>query len=184
MPVTETAPYPSELEADIVLTNRRRVRIRPLRRCEEESLREAVRSPEPSDWYLRFFSEAPTLPDSTVRMLACVDYRRQLALVAEHDNGNGREDPGWLVLERSTTAESNWGSSFETTGSDSGSAPSSPTACWGPAEARGFHQFIANVSSDNVAIRKLLKRSARSFERRGCGRGIPRVPVFVRCRTK
>ena len=38
--MTETAAYPSELEADIVLANRCRVRIRPLRRCEEESLRE------------------------------------------------------------------------------------------------------------------------------------------------
>ena len=27
-------------------------------------------------------------------MLACVGYRRQLALVAEHDNGNGREIAG------------------------------------------------------------------------------------------
>jgi hypothetical protein len=43
---------------------------------------------------LRFFSPLPTLPDHVVRMLACVDYRRQLALVAEHDNGNGREIVG------------------------------------------------------------------------------------------
>ena len=35
--------------------------------------------------YLRFLSPLPQLPDSLVRLLACVDYRRTLALVVERE---------------------------------------------------------------------------------------------------
>ena len=40
------------------------------------------------------FQKCRRCPTIVVRMLACVDYRRQLALVAEHDNGNGLEIVG------------------------------------------------------------------------------------------
>jgi hypothetical protein len=35
----------------------------------------------------------PELPASVMRMLACVDYRRTLALVAEHENGVTGQKP-------------------------------------------------------------------------------------------
>jgi acetyltransferase len=94
MRLTEPASYPSELEDHIVLSNLRLLRIRPLRRCEEGTVRELYDQLSPRTRYLRFFSQMPRLTDDVVRLLACVDYRRQLALVAEHDNGNGPEIVG------------------------------------------------------------------------------------------
>jgi hypothetical protein len=49
---------------------------------------------------LRFLSPLPALPDSVIHLLACVDYRRRLALVAEHDNGHGGEIVGLASFGR------------------------------------------------------------------------------------
>lgn len=180
--MTETATFPSELEADIVLTNRRRVRIRPLRRCEEESLRELYDHLSPRTRYLRFFSETPTLPDSTVRMLACVDYRRQLALVAEHDNGNGREILGLASFGALDDGRVELGLVVRDDWQRQRLGTELADRLLGAAEARGFHQFIANVSWDNVAIRKLLKRLGEIVSTKRSGGTLEFV--FVRCRTK
>src|SRR5688572_8650770 len=53
---TEPAAYPSELDGHIVLPNRRRLRIRPLRRCEEDAVRELYDHLSPRTRFLRFFS--------------------------------------------------------------------------------------------------------------------------------
>jgi L-amino acid N-acyltransferase YncA len=50
------------------------------------------------------------------------------------------------------------------------------------AEARGFHQFVANVSWDNVAIRDLLRGLGEIVSRKMSG-GTSEF-AFVRCRTK
>src|SRR5712691_5196436 len=65
--VTELSSYPTELDAHVTLTDQRRVRIRALHSREERPIR---------------------VPDALVRRLACVDYRRRLAVVAE-DEGAG-----------------------------------------------------------------------------------------------
>ena len=86
--VTELSSYPTELEAHVTLTDQRRIRIRALHSREEWPIRLLHARLSPRTRYLRFLSPIPTLPDALVRRLACVDYRRRLAVVAE-DEGAG-----------------------------------------------------------------------------------------------
>ena len=157
MPMTETAAYPSELEDHIVLPNSRSVHIRPLRRCEEDAVRELYDHLSPRTRYLRFFSPMPRLPDSIVRMLACVDYRGHLALVAEHHDGNDRE----IVGLASFAAIDDGQAEVALVVRDDWQRQRLGTELAGrllrAAEARGFHRFIANIHWDSVAIRTLLK---------------------------
>lgn len=85
------ADYPSELDDDLTLPNQRRLHIRALRRGEESSIRELDAHLSVRTRHLRFLSPLTALPDSVTRLLACVDYRRRLALVAEHHNGSAME---------------------------------------------------------------------------------------------
>ena len=182
MRLPEQAAYPSDLEDHIVLPNRRSLRIRPLRRGEEDTVRALYDHLSPRTRYLRFFSDMPRLPDYVVRMLACVDYRRQLALVAEHDNGSGLEIVGLASfaaidagnVEVALVIRDDW------------QRQRLGTALAGrllqAAEARGFHRFIANVRSDNVAIRKLVKNLGDVVSTKTSG-GSSEF-AFVRRRTK
>ena len=81
--VTELPSYPTELHAHVTLTDQRRIRIRVLHSREERPIRELHARLSPRTRYWRFLSPIPTLPDALVRRLACVDYRRRLAVVAE-----------------------------------------------------------------------------------------------------
>ena len=182
MPSTEPTAYPSDLEDQIVLPNHRLLRIRPLRRCEEDTVRELYDHLSPRTRFLRFLSQMPRLPDYMVRMLACVDYRRQLALVAEHDNENGREIVGLASfgatdegnVEVAIVVRDDW--QRQRLGTELAAR------LLQAAEARGFHRFIANVHSDNVAIRRLLRTlgDVESTKRSGDVSEF----VFVRRRTK
>ena len=80
--VTDFSSYPTELDAHVTLTDQRRVRIRALHSREERPIRVLHARLSPRTRYLRFLSPIPTLPDALVRRLACVDYRRRLAVVA------------------------------------------------------------------------------------------------------
>ena len=88
-PVTELSSYPTELDAHVTLTDQRRIRIRALHRREERPIRVLHERLSPRTRYLRFLSPIPTLPDALVRRLACVDYRRRLAVVAEDEAAGG-----------------------------------------------------------------------------------------------
>jgi hypothetical protein len=86
---TELSSYPTELEAHVTLTDQRRIRIRALHSREERPIRVLHARLSPRTRYLRFLSPIPTLPDAIVRRLACVDYRRRLAVVAEDEAAGG-----------------------------------------------------------------------------------------------
>jgi GNAT superfamily N-acetyltransferase len=124
----------------------------------------------------------PRLPDYVVRMLACVDYRRQLALVAEHDNENGREIVGLASfgatddgnVEVALVVRDDW--QRQRLGTELAAR------LLQAAEARGFHRFIANVHSDNVAIRKLLRTQGDVVSTKRSG-SLSEL-AFVRRRTK
>src|SRR4030095_8502610 len=90
--IIEPTGSPSGLDDGGALPNHRRVHIRALRRDEDAPIRELCVRLSPRTRYLRFFSS--TMPDSVIRQLARVDYRHQLALVAEHEIGNVREIVG------------------------------------------------------------------------------------------
>ena len=182
MPLTEPAAYPAELEDDIVLPNCRRLRIRPLRRCEEDAIRELYDHVSPRTRYLRFFSQMPRLPDYVVRLLACVDYRRQLALVAEHDNGNGREIVGLASFGATDDGSVEVGLVVRDDWQRQRLGTELAGRLLQAAEARGFHRFIANVHSDNVAIRRLLRNLGDVLSTKMSG-GISEF-AFVRRRTE
>jgi RimJ/RimL family protein N-acetyltransferase len=149
--------YPSELDAQLTLSNQKHLRIRALRRCEEGPIRELFARLSPRSRYLRFLSPMPTLPDSVVRQLACVDYRRQLALVVENDETNGGEIVGLgsfgaiddRNVEVALVVRDDWQQQHVGT--------ELAIRVLQAAEDRGFHRFIAHFLSDNTAIRRLLK---------------------------
>jgi RimJ/RimL family protein N-acetyltransferase len=99
----------------------------------------------------------PELPAPVMRMLACVDYRRTLALVAEHEDGATPEPIGlasYSALDDSTAelalvVRDEW--QHHHVGTELA------TRLLRAAEDRGFHRFIVQALSENVAIRKLLK---------------------------
>ena len=151
------ADYPSELDDDLTLPNRRRLHIRALRRGEEGPIRQLDAHLSVRTRYLRFFSPMPALPDSVMRLLTSVDYRRRLALVAEHFDGNGGEVVGLgsfgaideNSVEVALVVRDEW--------QQQGVGTALARRVLQAAEDRGFHRFIVHVMSNNVAIRKLLR---------------------------
>jgi acetyltransferase len=154
--MTDTADYPTELEGDVMLPNGCVVRIRPLRRCEEAPVRALYDRLSPRTRYLRFFSMMPTLPDYMLRMLACVDYRRRLALIAEHDGESGREIVGLASFGVRDDGNADVGLVVRDDWQQQRLGTELAGRLLQAAEARGFHHFIASVRWDNVAIRTLL----------------------------
>jgi len=132
------------------------VRIRPLRRCEEDPIRELYAHLSPRSRYLRFFSAMPVLPDAVVRQLACVDGRRSVALVAEARVGDRADVVGLAsygaiderTVELGLVVRDEW--QRQSIGTELA------TRVLEMAEARGFHRFVASIHSHNVAIRRLL----------------------------
>ena len=152
----ETADYPRELDDSITLPNHKQVNIRALHTCEEGTLRDLFARLSPRSRYQRFLSPFATVPDSVVRLLASVDYRRHLALVAEYDNGREREVVGLGSFgavddenaEVALVVHDDWQRQHVGT--------ELATRILAAAEQRGFHRFTVHVLSDNVAIRRLL----------------------------
>ncbi len=142
----------------VTLPNRRRLRIRPLRDCEEDVIRELYAHLSPRTRYLRFFSAMPVLPDSLVRQLACVDGRRRVALVAE-DETRGRAEPVALAsfgAVDDTTVE--LGLVVCDAWQNQRLGTELATRIMNAAEVSGFHRFAATIHMHNVAIRRLLRR--------------------------
>jgi RimJ/RimL family protein N-acetyltransferase len=155
--VAGPADYPSELDDCVTLPNRKRLRIRPLHRGDEQSVRALDAHLSLRTRYLRFLSPMPAIPDSVARLLACVDYRRRLALVAEQGEGASRE----IVGMGSFSAIDDRSAEVALVVRDEWQRQSVGTELarrvLQAAEDRGFHRFIVHVFADNVAIRRLLK---------------------------
>src|SRR4029079_6491658 len=160
-PVTEFSSYPSELDAHVTLTDQRRVRIRALHSREERQILLLHARLSTRTRYLRFLSPIPTLPDALVRRLACVDYRRRLAVVAE-DEGAGCAGVVALASFNAvadTTAEVSVGVQDDWQRQGIGTALVSTLL--DAAEKRGFNRFVATIATDNSIIR----RTAQSLRR-------------------
>jgi RimJ/RimL family protein N-acetyltransferase len=142
----------------LTLPNQRRLRIRPLRRCEEQPIRELYAHLSPRSRYMRFFSVMPSLPDALVRQLASVDGCRQVAFVAE-DDVDGRVEPVALASYGAiddSTVEVGLVVRDEWQNQRLGTALA--TRVLDAAEASGFHRFVASIHTHNTAIRRLLYR--------------------------
>src|SRR3954465_1873194 len=81
--------YPSELEDHIGLASGELLRIRPLCRGDDLSIRQLYGSLSSETRYRRFFSPMPLLPDPVIRLLSGVDYCRRLSLRGELDTPDG-----------------------------------------------------------------------------------------------
>jgi len=153
--------YPADLDGYITLADQTRLRIRPLRQCEDAPVRNLFVRLSPRTRYLRFFAALPVLPDSLVRLLTCVDYRRRLALVIQRDSADGADDVIGLgsfgavddsSAEVALVVRDDW--------QRRGVGTALATRVLQAAEDRGFHRFIGHVLLGNIGIRKLLKKVA------------------------
>jgi RimJ/RimL family protein N-acetyltransferase len=156
--MTTTDEYPRELECDVTLPDRRQLHIRPLRPDEEGPVRELDAHLSPRTRYLRFLSPMPTLPDSLLRLLVSVDYRRRLSLIAEVEDSGHRE----VIALGSFGAVGHGTAEVALVVSDAWQQQGIGTilakAILQAAEERGFAQFVVHVLLENTVIRRLLKR--------------------------
>jgi acetyltransferase len=155
---TTPGDYPRELECQVTLPDQRQLCIRPLRPDEEGPVRELDARLSSRTRYLRFLSPLPALPESLLRLLASVDYRRRVSLVAEVD-ANGRRE---VIALGSFGGLDNGTAEVALVVSDAWQRQGIGTILarqvMRAAEDRGFANFVAHVFWDNTVIRRLLTR--------------------------
>ncbi len=187
-PMTEVgrdapAPYPADLERDLVLPDGVRLRLRPIRPDDEPRLADLYDRLSRYTAYQRFFTALKRLPPDWVHFLANVDYRRRLALVVE------RPPSGELVAvaryeptDREDTAEiafvvqDGW--------QNRGLGTMLLADLLAAAATRGVRRFRAYVLADNARMIDLLVRFMEIIERKTesgvisflCTRRIERSP--------
>jgi len=148
--------YPNELESDVTLPDQRRLRIRPLRPDEYGPIRELDARLSRRSRYLRFLSPMPSIPDSLLHLLACVDYRRRVSLLAEYETDGSRE----VVALGSFGAIDHSSAEVALLVSDDWQHQGVGTALADrvlqAAEARGFARFVVHVLYENSVMRRLL----------------------------
>ena len=175
---TVPAEYPTQLDEDVVLPNQQTLHIRALHRDEERPIRELYARLSPTTRYRRFFSPMPTLPDSVMRLLVTVDYRRKLALVAEIDGDRGREVIGLgsfgavddRIVEVALVVRDEWQRQRVGT--------ALAQRVMRAAEDRGFHRFLVHILAENAPARKILGKIGEVVLAKASG-GISEL-VFVR----
>lgn len=141
------------------LSNGRRVRIRPLRACEADTIRELYAHLSPRTRYRRFFSPMPTLPDSLLRLLLDVDQRRRMALVVHQAEGPG-EVVGLGSFGAVDDDSAEVGLVVRDDWQRQGVGTELATRVLQAAEDRGFHRFVAHISTDNEPMRRILRQIA------------------------
>jgi RimJ/RimL family protein N-acetyltransferase len=162
----EESDYPRELERDVTLKDGTELHIRPIRPEDAPRLIEFYDRLSRHSAYQRFFSIMKRLPPDWARMLATVDYRRRLALVAERGAapapelvGVGRYEP----TEDPNTVEVAFVVQDGLQGQGLGAILLEHLL--DAAEARGIHRFRAYVLADNRRMLDLLTRFTDIRER-------------------
>jgi RimJ/RimL family protein N-acetyltransferase len=159
--MTDSHEYPTDLEAHITLDDRRRIRIRALHVREADPIHTLHARLSPQTRYLRFLSPMPSLPDSFLPLLMSTDYRRHLAVIAE-DETAGRDEPVAMAsfgavddetAEVAVVVQDDW--------QGHGVGRALVDVLLDAAEDRGFHRFVASMTSENTVMRKLLNRIGR-----------------------
>src|SRR5206468_2342631 len=115
---------------------------------------------------LRFLSPMPVLPDSVLRLLMCVDYRRRLALVAELDTADGTEVVALGSFGAIDEGTAEVGLVVRDEWQRQGIGIALATRVLQAAEARGFTRFVAHVLWENGGIRTLLHHVAQVLSTR------------------
>jgi acetyltransferase len=155
--VSTAAPYPRDLERALVLPDGAWLRVRPIRPDDEPRLVELYGRLSQHTAYQRFFTVLQRLPADWAHYFANVDYRRRLALVAEHDTpvgvelvGVGRYEPTDEegTAEVALVVQDDWQAR--------GLGAALLDAVLAAAEARGMRRFRAYVLADNRRMLSLL----------------------------
>jgi acetyltransferase len=158
--------YPTELDDSFVVGDDKPIRVRALRRFEQEPIQELFKHLSPRSRYLRFFSPLRELPETVLRRLTTVDYQRHLAIVAEYDTGDGYEPIGL----GSFGAVDDDGAEVALVVRDEWQRQRIGTELalrvLRAAEARGFHRFIAHITIGNEASRRLIRNVGEIVSRR------------------
>jgi RimJ/RimL family protein N-acetyltransferase len=158
-PAPDTTGYPHDLEREVTLRDGARVRIRPIRADDQIPLIELYDRLSQLTAYQRFFSLMRRFPPDWAKILATVDYRRRLALVAEHEGPHGLELIGvgrYEPTERQDTAEiafvvqDGW--------QNRGLGTILFRGVLDAAQARGISRFVAYVLADNTRMLDLILR--------------------------
>ncbi|MEO5375240.1 MAG: bifunctional acetate--CoA ligase family protein/GNAT family N-acetyltransferase [Alphaproteobacteria bacterium] len=103
-------PYPKELEEQIVLTDQRRVLLRPIRPEDEPSHHDFISRLSPEDVRFRFFGQLLELPHSEMARYTQIDYDREMAFIATVPDGTGK--PETLGVVRTVTDSENTSAEF------------------------------------------------------------------------
>jgi RimJ/RimL family protein N-acetyltransferase len=168
---------PRDSDHRVTLRNGASVRVRAIRPDDEPRLMALCRRLSPQAVYQRFFSFRRLLPEEA-HVFANVDYHRQIAVVAEVDDG---QEPDLVGVAR-------YGLSDEGT-ADIGLVVADAWQGLGlgsllldeilrAGEQRGIHEFSAEVLTDNRrALRLLARRTA--ITRRTVSSGVTSI-VFGR----
>ena len=158
--------YPRELERDVTLKDGTELRLRPIRPEDAPRLIDFYDRLSRHSAYQRFFTVMKRLPPDWARLLATVDYRRRLALVAERGPapapelvGVGRYEP----TENPDTVEVAFVVQDGLQGLGLGAILLRHLL--EAAEARGIHRFCAYVLADNARMLDLLTRFTDIRER-------------------
>jgi RimJ/RimL family protein N-acetyltransferase len=153
------AAYPAELERDIVAADGARFCLRPIRQDDAERLVALHGRLSELTIYQRFFTVLRRLPLNWARYLADVDYQRRLALVVERRTaegselvGVGRYEPTAVTgrVEVAFVIDDRW--------QGRGLGTALFTDLLAAAEARGIHEFSADVLADNTRMLDLIRR--------------------------
>ena len=157
--VADVTVYPVELERVIVGSDGTRFRLRPIRPDDASRLVALHGRLSLQTIYQRFFTVMKRLPTNWAHYLAEVDYRRRLALVIEREGPEGPELVGVGRYEPTNTPgrvevafviEDRW----QRMGLGSVLFKNLLAA----AEARGIHEFSADVLADNARMLDLIRR--------------------------
>ena len=162
-----TDSYPGQIQQSVVLSDGARVFIRLIRPADERRLEELYSRLSEHTAYQRFFTLRRRLPPAWYHFFANVDYRRRLALVAEHDTTTGPEligvgryeptdDPE--MAEVAFVVEDGW------QGRGLGTALLDELLA--AAQARGIRRFRAYVLADNHRMLRLLESRTHVLERK------------------
>jgi L-amino acid N-acyltransferase YncA len=153
------APYPHDLERVVTLKDGVRVSIRPIRADDQARLIELYDRLSQHTAYQRFFTVMRRMPPDWAKILATVDYRRRLALVAENQGPTGVELVGvgrYEPTAREDTAEvafvvqDGW--------QNRGLGTILFQGVLEAAQARGVARFVAFVLADNTRMLDLIQR--------------------------
>lgn len=172
------AGYPRDLERLVTLRDGVRVQLRPIRPEDQARLIELYDRLSRHSAYQRFFTVMRRLPPDWAKLLATVDYRRRLALVAEHEGPHGPELLGvgrYEPTDREDTAEvafvvqDGW--------QNRGLGTILFQSVLEAAVARGIRRFVAYVLADNLRMHDLIRRFA-DIEQRKIEQGVVEI-VFT-----